>query len=70
MQNKDPQQATSTEEEDTDVGGEVQPEPEMTQNEDPQQESPTEEDVASEMQSVRIYLRFNKHKNLEDLIEQ
>ena len=50
VQNKDPQQETSTEEEDTDVR-EVQPEPEVAQNEDQQQEGQTEEDVESETQS-------------------
>eukprot|EP00731_Ephydatia_muelleri_P007571 Em0003g1819a len=52
-QNKDLQQATPPEE-GTDVGGDVQPEHEVTQNEDQQQESLTEEedDVAGERQSV------------------
>ena len=50
VQNKDPQQETSTEEENTDVR-EEQPEPEVAQNEDQQQEGQTEEDVESETQS-------------------
>ena len=52
-QNKDLQQATPPEE-GTDVGGDVQPEHEVTQNEDQQQESLTEQedDVAGERQSV------------------
>eukprot|EP00731_Ephydatia_muelleri_P019270 Em0012g95a len=60
VQNKDLQQATPTEE-GTDVGGDVQPEHEITQNEDQQQESLTEEDIMWQVKGSQC-LKIKKHR--------